>query len=212
MEMFFAPGKGECYYQWMMALPSGKIDCYPWSSPYRNYRKMDDFIRGEVAPVPGGFGVYMFIPWDLVYDKLPKDGDLWTFGLISWSRGGGFTWGSGQVHDLNKFGKIRFTGVSKFLPAIKRAIVMKAFGNYKKSSASAATFWKDEVKGDLDFSNKTLLPEMEKLNELGKLVRPEMSQAEADMLFEKAVPNWMEFDYRVSELRSEFITNNLFAN
>jgi hypothetical protein len=211
LEMYFAPGKGECYYQWMITLPSEKANFIEWMSPNRNYRKMDDFFKAEVAPVDDGFGVYMFFPWDLVYDKLPQEGDLWTFGLVNWSRSGGFTWGSGQVHELNKFGKVKFTGVDKYMPAIKRALVMKAFANYKKAGASATTFWKDEVKGDRDFYDKALLPRMEKFNELGKLVRPEMTQAEADMLFEKAVPDWMEFDYLVSELRTEYVKNNLFA-
>ncbi len=211
LEMYFAPGKGECYYQWMITLPSEKTDFIEWMSPNRNYRKMDDYFKVEIAPVDDGFGVYMFFPWDLVYDKLPQEGDLWTFGLVNWARSGGFTWGSGQVHELSKFGKVKFTGVDKYMPAIKRALVMKAFANYKKAAASATTFWKDEVKGDRNFYDKTLLPQMEKFNELGKLVKPEMTPAEADMLFEKAVPDWMEFDYLVSELRTEYVKNKLFT-
>jgi hypothetical protein len=209
LEMFFVPGKGECYYQWIMRLPSGETSFYPWMSPNRNFRKMDDCFKAEVAPVDDGFGVYMFFPWDFVYDKIPKEGDLWTFGLVNWSRSGGFTWGSGEVHELNKFGKVKFSGVEKYMPAIKRAIVMKAFANYKKAAASATTFWKDEVKGDQNFYNKVLLPKIEKFNELGKLVKPEMTRADTDMLFEQAVPDWMEFDYLVSELRSEYLQNRL---
>ncbi|MEI6425086.1 MAG: hypothetical protein WCP55_22950, partial [Lentisphaerota bacterium] len=152
---------------------------------------------------------YMFFPWDMVYDKLPKEGDLWTFGLVNWSRGGGFTWGSGQVHELNKFGKVKFTGIGKYIPLIKRSIVMKAFANYKKAAASASTFWKDEIKGDQNFYNKVLLPKIEKFNELGKLVKPEMTQTDTDMLFEKVVPDWMEFNYLVSELRSEYVQDKL---
>ncbi len=209
LEMFFAPGKGECYYQWIMRLPSGETSFYPWMSPHRNFRKMDDCFKAEVAPVDDGFGVYMFFPWDFVYDKIPKEGDLWTFGLVNWSRSGGFTWGSGEVHELNKFGKVKFSGVEKYMPAIKRAIVMKAFANYKKAAASATTFWKDEVKGDQNFYNKVLLPKIENFNELGKLVKPEMTRADTDMLFEQAVPDWMEFDYLVSELRSEYLQNRL---
>ncbi|HCE43299.1 MAG TPA: hypothetical protein DET40_07105 [Lentisphaeria bacterium] len=211
LEMYFVPGKGECYYQWMITLPSEKTNFIEWMSPNRNYRKMDDYFKVEIAPVDDGFGVYMFFPWDLVYDKLPQEGDLWTFGLVNWSRSGGFTWGSGQVHELNKFGKVKFTGVDKYMPAVRRALVMKAFANYKMTSAAATTFWKDEVKGDRDFYEKSLLPEIEKFNELGKLVKPEMTQADADMLFEKAVPDWMEFDYLVSELRTEYLQNKFLT-
>lgn len=211
LEMFFAPGKGECYYQWITELPSGKTNFYPWMFPNRNYRKMDTYFKSEVAPIDDGFGVYMFFPWDFVYDKLPKEGALWTFGLVSWSRGGGFTWGSGQVHELNRFGRVKFTGIEKHMPAIKRAIVMKAFANYKKSMASATVFWKDEVKGDREFYDMVLLPKIEKLNELGKQVKPEMPQAEVNMLFDKAVSDWMEFDYLVDELRYDYVQNKMFV-
>ena len=212
LETYFAPGKGECYYQWMLALPSGKTNYVWWMSPNRHYRKMDDYCKTEVAPVAEGLGVYMFLSWDLVYDKLPKEGDLWTFGLVDFSPNGGFTWGSGQVHELNKFGRIKFAGIDKSLPAIKRGIVMRAFANYKISAKAATTFWNDEIKGDRDFYNQKLRPQTEQLNELGKLISAEMSQSDVDMLFEKAVPSWMEFDYLVSELRSEFLQNKLFAN
>jgi hypothetical protein len=211
LEMSLRPGKGECYYQWIMELPSGKTSFYPWTSPNRHYRKIDDYFKAEVAPVNDGFGVYMLLTWDLFYDKLPGDGDLWTFGLINWSRGGGFTWGSGQVHDLERFGKIKFTGIDQYLPMVKRAIVMKAFANYKNASASATTFWNDEVKGDRDFHDQVLLPRIEQFNELGKRVRPEMTPADVEMLFEQVVPDWMEFGYLVSELRTEHVQNMLFA-
>ena len=212
LEMYFEPGEGECYYQWLLTLPSEKANCVAWMSPHRKYRKMDDFFKVEVAPVDDGFGVYLFFPWDLVYDKLPKEGDLWTFGLVNWSRNGGFTWGSGQVHELHKFGKVKFVGVDKQMPLVRRAIVLKAFANYQKAAAAATTFWNDEVKGDKDFYGTALLPRIEKFNELGKLVRPAMTQTEADMLFEKAAPDWMEFAYLISELRTEYLNNKLFAD
>ena len=211
LEMYFEPGEGECYYQWMITLPSEKTTFVEWTSPHRNYRKMDDYFKAEVAPVDDGFGVYMFLPWDFVYDKLPKEGDLWTFGLVNWSRNGGFTWGSGQVHELHRFGKVKFTGVDKFMPLIRRAIVMRAFANYQKAAASATTCWNDEVKGDQPFYENTLKPIIGKFDELGKLVRPEMTRTDADMLFEKAVPDWMEFGYLIDELRAEHVKNKLFA-
>ena len=212
LEMYFAPGKGEAYYQCLLNLPSGKTSYIWWMSPSRHFRKMDDYCKTEVAPVADGLGAYIFLSWDLVYDKLPKEGDLWPFGLVDFGPNGAFSWGSGQVHELNKFGRIKFAGIEKSLPAIKRGIVTRAFGSYKKSSNAATTLWNDEVKGDLNFYNQKLLPQVEKLNELGKLVSPEMSQADVDMLFEKAVPSWMEFDYLVSELRSDFIRNKLFVD
>lgn len=212
LELFFAPGKGECYFQWMMSIPSGKTDFVPWMSPHRNYRKMDDYFTSEVAPIEDGFGVYMMIPWDLVYDKLPEDGERWPFGIINFGRRGGFTWGGGQVHELNRFGEVEFSGVDQIMPEIRRMIVMKSFAKFKESSTTAARFWNDEVKGDREFYENVLLPEIEAFNELGKRVTPEIVAADVDMLFAEAVADWMEFDYLVSELRAGYLEDKLFAN
>ncbi|MCG3148624.1 MAG: hypothetical protein PCFJNLEI_02069 [Verrucomicrobiae bacterium] len=209
LEMYFAPGQGECYYQWMLPLPAGQIQFIPWTSPHRRYRKLDDYLKTEIAPVPGGFGVYLMIPWELIYDKLPHANERWTFGLVNWSRHGGFTWGSGQVHELNKFGRVQFTGIEKYRPAIERALVMKAYAKYKTTAATAATFWNDEVKGDQVFFAKILKPKIDQLNEPGKLVKPELTAADATRLFATVVPDWMEFEYLVGELRRAYLTEQL---
>lgn len=212
LEMFFAPGRGECYYQIMLSLPSGEASFAPWMSPHRNYRKIDDFFVSEVAPVPKGFGVYMMIPWDLVYDKLPREGDRWPFGIVNFGRRGGFTWGGGQVHEMNRFGEIKFSGVDRIMPQIRRLLVMKAYGKYKESSASAARFWNDEIQGDRKFYTTVLLPKIEELGKSGELVTGQMSQADVDKLFSEVVGDWMEFDYLVSELRREYIQQQLFVD
>jgi len=211
LEVYFAPGKGECYHQICLKVPAGKAEFFPWMSPHRNYRKLDDYFVSEIAPVGDGFGVYMMIPWEAIYDKLPKEGDLWQFGIVDFGRNGGFTWGGGQVHEMNGFGKVKFTGVSKALPAMQRAISMKAFAGYKKSAAAARRFWNDEVKGDRVFFETVLRPEIEKLDELGKLVRPEMSAQDVEKLVAQAVPDWMEFEYLISERRRHFLEALIFA-
>ncbi len=211
LEMYFTPGKGECYYQFMIDVPGGKTTFIPWTSPHRNYRKLDDYLQTQIAPVKDGLGVSLFIPWEVVYDKLPKEGELWPFGLINFARQGGFTWGSGQTHEMSRFGKVRFVGIEKALPAIRRAIVMKAFANYKESVRGARRFWNDEVKGDRAFFNNVLVPEIAKLDELGKRVTPDMSKEDVELLFAQAVPNWMEFNYLVAELRTQFLNDRLFS-
>jgi len=211
MEMYIVPGEGEAYYQFLIDVPSGKTTCIPWNSPHRFYRKLDSYLKTQVAPVPGGFGAYLFVPWEVVYDKLPKEGDAWPFGFIYFGRQGGFTWGSGQVHELHRFGKVRFVGIEKAMPAIRRAIVMKAFAKYKEKARTVRRIWKDEIKGDPGFFQNVLDPELAKLDEYGKLVTPEMSQQDVDRLFAEAVPNWMELDYHVAELRTRYLTDKVFS-
>ena len=211
LEMYFVPGRGACYYQWLLTVPSPKANCIPWMSPHRHYRKLDDFLQVEVAPVADGFGVYLFFPWDLLYDKLPVDGEPWTFGLVDWSRNGGFTWGSGQVHELARFGQVRFVGAAKYLPAIRRALVLKAYANYKRAGPSANTFWKDEMKGDRDFYAQVLQPQLAQYDELGKLVKADMPLADVDRLFAEVVPDWFELDYKIGELRAAYLEARWFA-
>ena len=211
LEMYMAPGMGECYYQFTIGVPAGKPSFVAWSSPYKNYRKLDHYLVSEVAPIDGGFGIYLCFPWELMYDKLPKDGDLWPFGVVNFGRAGGFTWGSGQVHELNRFGRVKFSGIEKALPAIHRWIAMKAYANYKKTAANAKVIWSDREKGDRAFFETVLQPEINKLDELGKLVTSQMTESDSEMLFRQAVPTWMEFDYRIAELRTRYLTDKLIA-
>lgn len=211
LEIYMVPGMSAPYYQLMLAVPSGKLEFIDWSSPNRHYRAADDFVRAEVAPIPGGFGVSLVFPWEMIYDKLPQAGDTWPFGLVNFGRGGAFTWGSGQVHELSRFGKVSFLGITKALPAIHRWIALRAFAKYKKSAEKAKIVWNDPDKGDPQFFETVLLPEMNRLEELGKLVSTGMSEKDSERLFQEAVPAWMEFDYWIAERRTRFLTDQLMA-
>ena len=212
LEMYVQPGKGECYYQFMIGVPSGKRTFMAWDSPYEHYRKMDDYLVSEVAPIDGGFGIALSIPWELVYDKLPKAGDLWPFGVVDFGRSGAFTWGSGQVHELSRFGKVQFPDIAKVLPALQRGIALKAYGNYQKAAKAAKVTWDDPETGDSEFYRTILVPEMKRLEELGQLAKPAMSEADSRKLFQEAVPTWMEFDYWVADQRTRYLTGKLFGS
>lgn len=211
LEMFMAPGAGECYFQFMVEIPSGKTHCVAWTSPHKHYRKLDDYLISEVSPIDGGFGVALTIPWELIYDKLPTGDDLWPFGIVDFGRGGAFTWGSGQVHELSRFGKVTFPGIGKALPSIHRWIVLKAYAKYKKSAAQAKVVWDDPETGDPEFFQSVLQPEIARLNEFGSLVSARMSAADSKRLFQEAVPAWMEFDYWIAEMRTRQLNDQLFT-
>ena len=114
-----------------------------WMSPHEHFRSLNGLLKYETAPIPEGFGAYMFIPWELIYDNLPTSESSWAFGIMPWTRDGGFTWGSGQVHELHKFGQIKFNGIEKILPKIKRNLVMSAWGKFNKEHGNIAVFWSD---------------------------------------------------------------------
>lgn len=97
-----------------------------WMSPHEHFRSLRDYLVYETAPLPDGFGVYIFIPWELVYDNLPTEESEWALGVMPSTSDGFFTWGSGEVHELHKFGRLKFAGLEKMMPEIKKVIVMKA--------------------------------------------------------------------------------------
>jgi hypothetical protein len=171
---------------------------------------METYCKSDVAVLDKGFGASFFFPWEMLYDKLPKDGDSWRFGLLNWTRAGGVSWG-GKVHEIHKWGQVQWSGLTpERVLAIKRKLVMKGFGNYKKTRDLLVIHWKDEMLGDPAFYKESLLPVITKLDEYGKSVGGDMTPAQIESLFTEAVPDWMEFSYTVSELRQDYLHKTLF--
>jgi hypothetical protein len=126
-------------------------------------------------------------------------------------RNGGFTWGSGQVHELNRFGRLQFKGLGAHMPAIRRQIVLHAWGKYKREAGDIKTFWSDEQRGDRAFDAAVLQPFVAQLEALGAEVKADMDAATVDKLFREAVPSWNEFAFAVAERREAYLRNKLLA-
>ena len=179
-------------------------------SPHRFYRPLEPGFRHEISAAGGMIRFFMRIDWEILYDRLPGEETRWTLGVIPWLRSGGFTWGSGgQVHELNKFGKLEFRGIGRILPEIRRRLVFSAWGACRRNIPALKVFWQDEIHGDRGFYKKILLPYLERLETYGKSVSPEMSTETADRLFREAVPEWFELKYRVDELRRNALRRQL---
>ena len=209
LEMSFAPGLGVGYYQWFFHFPKPDFKSISWDSPNRHFRTMEPYCVADTGLVNGGFGASLFIPWELVYDRLPAEGDAWPFNVIRWTRAGGVTW-HGRVHAIHDFGRVQWEGLTpERLLGIKRKLVMKGFGNYQKSRRDLVAFWKDEVLGDPAFYQQAVQPVVEKLDASGKKVDPKMTTEDVTSLFAEAVPDWMEFSYKVAELRRVYLAAKL---
>lgn len=210
LEMYLQPGEGEFYYQWIWSFFPEKVSFVNWMSPHRFYRPLEPGFRHEISAAGGMIRFFMRIDWEILYDRLPGEETRWTLGVIPWLRSGGFTWGSGgQVHELNKFGKLEFRGIGRILPEIRRRLVFSAWGACRRNIPALKVFWQDEIHGDRGFYKKILLPYLERLETYGKSVSPEMSTETADRLFREAVPEWFELKYRVDELRRNALRRQL---
>lgn len=205
LEMSFTTAYGAPYFQWIINLQTGKFEPVDWGSPARGFRLMEGFYKSETLLLDKSIGSYIFFPWEMLYDRLPKNGDKWPFSVIRWTRAGGITTG-GKVHEIHKWGVVQWNGLTpEHQVAIKRKLVMKALGNYRKVRDDLANFWKDDEHGDPEFYKSTLLPVLEQLDAPGQKVAPDMAQFDVEALFETMVPDWMEFKYKVAELRSDYL-------
>lgn len=215
LEVFFTPGpKGETYYQWMTRLPSGKTDVFDWNSPHRQYRLLGDFLKTETVTADNRIGSYAFIPWEALYDKLPLDGKPWRFSVIRWSPAGGFTWG-GRVHETGAWGRIDWQKPTAGQALeIRKRIVCRAWANYNGSKQALTTFGTDPEIGDREFFDASLKSAIARLDGPAKLMgeADRLTESQIGELFDKYVPDWMEFDRVAAELRREYLENKLGQN
>lgn len=222
-EGYLAPGQHQPYYTFLIDLPSGSLaDGFHTQYPNRTFRqalKINDTVKSATLPTEKGFATYVFYSWDLFYDKLPENGDAWQFDNIRWTRAGGFSWaGSESVHHRSNWGDIVFSGLTpKARCDIKRNLICKAFAKYKLERTAAARggaihFWQDPELGDPKFYSTALAPVVARLDEFGKKVTKDMTEADVNLLFEQAVPDWMEFKYKAAELRMDYLSDKLFSN
>ncbi len=221
-EGYLAPGPAKPYYTYLIGLPSGTLsDSFNTmysNRQFRQARKDDNTVRSSTQPTQDGFATYLFYDWALFYDHLPANGEAWQFDNIRWTRSGGYSWaGSQSVHNRSSWGDIVFSGLTpNNLRAIKRRLVYKAHARYKlernANERGAIDFWQDEELGDPEFYNAALAPLVAKLDTYGKKVARDMSDADVDLLFVEAVPEWMEFSYVAAELRKAYLDERMFAD
>lgn len=213
-EMYLAPGEHQAYYCLGVDLPGGKtsdsfITMYN-NQYFRQALLKEGTVKSESRITPKGVATLIFFPWELFYDKLPANGDKWQYDNIHWERGG-YSWGgSKSVHNRSSFGDLVFANMTKEnLNQIKRRIVGKALARYRNEMWSdkngLISYWQDSELGDREFYKSELQPLVERLNEYGKRVNKEMTAQDVETLFSQAVPDWMEFRYKVAKLRKDYL-------
>lgn len=212
LELFFAPGlENVPYYQMIVRQLAGKVTHYDWAMPHRYYRSLRDSVRVESRAIRTGFATFLFIPWDRLYDRLALTDENWRFSLMRW--GPSMTWG-GKVHDTGNFGLVHFRApTAKQRLEIEKRILRTAWFSFQAVARKMATFWSDEKIGDLDFYDGTLKPVIDRYTALGKKMGPPDGwDADTVRKGQKALGDWMEFTYKVAELRTEYLMNKRFKD
>jgi tetratricopeptide (TPR) repeat protein len=218
-EMYLAPGDHQAYITFLADFPSGQVDTgFNSMYPNANFRwpsKENGTIRTSTRFLGNGFGQSYFLSWELFYDKLPANGDKWQFDSIRWTRSGGFSFGGSEsVHNRSSWGDIVFSGLTpQNLNAIKRTIVYQAVDKYKKAKhiAKPVGNWADNEVGDPAFHDAKVQPLLTTLDSYVGRVTKDMTAADVDEIFEKAVPGWMEIEFIVDEMRAQYLEEQMMA-
>lgn len=219
-EGYLAPGEFQPYHCFIVDFYNGKtfdfVSAYPGPMSRRPTIK-DGQIKAETRLVDDKtIATYLFYPWDSFYNTLPDNpGDAWQFDVIRWT-GSGFSWsGTKSVHNRSTWGDLKFNITPKQLTEIRREIIYKALPVFKdersgRGGQGVFSFWNDQDLGDQEFYKAKLAPLVDKLESYVKLVTPDMSDATVNELFLKAVPEWVNVKYTVSDMRQEWLAEKWF--
>lgn len=216
-EIFFTPGmSGVPYYQIMTRTFKNEDPSFvDWGMASRHYRSLKTFVKVESLPLENGSGTFVFIPWESLYEWVPLNGETWRFSIIRWrpfGKAGGVTWG-GKVHETGNFGLVRFQPAPpEVKTAAERRLLRYAWFKFLAEARTQTAFWSDPKLGDLNFYDEVLKPEVETLTKAGEVLGdPDQWNAETLKQGAPLLNDWMEFKYKVSELRSAYLLNKLFA-
>lgn len=197
-------------YQWLFDQPKDNLYSPPWNSPHEFYRHMNEYVTISSRPIENGIATAMTFSWAMAYHMLPDNGTTWPFELIRWTRGGGITWGGKSVWQIGNWGRLKFAGMTPEVKReIQRIIIHKAYGRYKAQRSAhrggKIAIWQDVELGDPEFYNKALKAEVERLDNLGKLITDDMSAETIDKLYAEAVPGWFDFIYKAAAIRTDYL-------
>lgn len=210
IELFFVPGLNNVYYhQMIIDQLSRKTNFYDWLMPHRGYRSLQGLAKVDVQVIDGGFGTHLFVPWEVVYDRLPISDTYWRFSLMRPSTG--VTWG-GSVHDTGNFGFIHFVEPSpEGLFLIQQHVLKTSWYKFQRSAAKASKVWADPKTGDVLFYESTLKPVIDShMAVVSALGKPDQWDGSSLSMGQAYISDWMEFDYKVAELRAQYLSDKHF--
>ena len=215
-EMYFAPGRGEPY----VCFGGYPRDGAPFGFHTSYDSKWNTRVDIKGVKGKGAFASkteysdedyvqHLFFAWDSFYRKMPADGTRWRFECIVFAPGGAVSLGgSRNVHDSSSWSDLVFSFKPAELAAVRRAAVCRAVRGWRtKDSLDVFERWADPEVGDPAFYAAALKPLEAELAGYAKMVTPEMSDADVELLFAKAMPRWCGLKHEIDALRRDWLRN-----
>ena len=213
-EMYFAPGRGEPYVCFGGYPREGVPFGFQTSYDSKWNKRVD--IKGTKEK--GAFAAtteysdedyvqHLFFAWDSFYQKMPADGTRWRFECIVFAPGGAVSLGgSRNVHDSSGWSDLVFAFKPAELAAVRRAAVRRAVRGWRKQGdVDVFERWADPEVGDPAFYAEALQPLETELEGYAKMVTPDMSDADVELLFAKAMPRWCGLKHEIDGLSRDWL-------
>ena len=222
-EMYFAPGENVNY----VCFGSEPTKGVSWgmNTGYDSAEtKRVDFsgkvgagFRSEVAFTDEDYVCHFTFGWECFYNHLPVDGNDWKFECIAWTPKGGMTWSALTcVHAVSEFGTLKFALTKEQQTAIRRGLLLRSYRSWKTPASNDGgsrlayfDMWKDDVVGDPDFYNTCLKDLQEKLESAAARVKPDMSDADVNEVFETALNAWLGLGHEIDRRRRQYLLRKL---
>ena len=208
LEWVLQPGSEHAYHSiYFSDLPETKEPwIVNWSAVTKHYRLTYDYITKDAVVTKEGVAAHMFVPWLMVWDKLPSDDNVWKVGLQVWGPDPRSL--SGIVHELERCLRLKFELTPEQTILIKRKIAKMAFNRYnalRRDPGEKILTWNDPVLGDPAFYESVVAPFIKELDDAGERLMKPAPDAEIPELYEKFVPLWAEINIVLSEKRGEYL-------
>ena len=215
-ELYFAPGKYEPYTCFSANPRTGLNGGFKTKYDTRDYRRVERRserrpwgVRDETVFSDKDYVLHLIVPWESCYQHVPKDGTRWRFECIAFCPSGPYTLGGSEgVHNSSKFCDLVFRLDGADVVAIRRAMLYRnAKGWGKMGRLDRFDKWADPEIGDLEFYEEVLKPLETELKGYAKMVTPEMTDDEVNLVFERALPRWIGLSHEIDALRRDWLRN-----
>ncbi len=222
-EMYFAPGANQAYTCFGSNPRDGLTFDFPTSYSSAIHQRLDrkalsgPHFTSEVAFSDSDYFLHMSFPWDDFYQKLPSPSAEWKFECWARYADGGQTWGGSHgIHNASQWGTLKIDLTPAQLAEVRRGILVRMVraGWRNKKFAGGATLdyfdmWKDAEIGDPGFYETCLKSLDEELSGYADRIKPDMSDAEANDVYEKGLVRMKGLKYEIDRLRRDYLSDKL---
>ena len=178
---------------------------------YRQLTRKEGTLKFDNLYLDDGVATLLSIPWTAMFAATPWQREAWYFEPIHWAHGGHSWGGSQSVHHRSSFGKLVFSGgTEQTFAAVKRMILPEAKAKFAAAcSARGATgqveVWSDPELGDQEFYLAEVKPLVDRIKPLMDLVKPDMTDADANRVWDAVGADALNIDYIVSLKRAQWL-------